>query len=397
MAGKTEPRPKINMDRLISRYTGIFVFVALFLNIASCWQGYRHAPLREAGSRSLLAGNSRYFYDSGLAEPLPVFDLKAAMLLGADPDAAIKTEGLAVFAAITLLTLVIVRRRYGTLAGAMSAMFLGGNPFMGYYAMRGGSHLYALLFLLLFWYWFDAEKADLRDPVLAGVAGGLACLSRLDAAWFILLFAGIMLAVKRRDFNFKAAGISLALAFLLVLPYLAYQKVQYGNFFYAQELSLRRWSNTDRYGYNSDQVLPMDPMSPAAFVFRDGAGSALRRAFSGLGRSFSYELPKVMYYKFLIVLVFLGAYAAFVLKKDALLIFFAAAFLPVLALAPIKQVPATGGIELRYYLWSLWGFCALAGLGFQETMNWGETQLTGFVEAKSKAYLENVKKTGKKD
>ena len=385
------------MDRLVSKYIGIFVFVALFLNIASSWQAYRNAPLREAASRSLMAGNSRFFYDSGLVEPLPVFDLKAAMFFGADPDTAIKAEGLAVFAAITVLTLLVMRRRYGPVAGAMSAMFLGGNPFMGYYAMRGGSHLYALLFLLLFWHWFDAEKPDTPGSALAGIAGGLACLSRLDSAWFILLCAGILLAVKRRDFNFKAAGISLGLAFLLVLPYLAYQKVQYGNFIYAQELSLRRWSNTDRYGYNTSQVMPTDPMSPAAFIFRDGAGSALRGAFSGLGRSFSYELPKVLYYKFLIVLVFLGTYAAFMLKKDGLLVFFAAAFLPVLALAPIRQVPATGGIELRYYLWALWGFCALAGLGFQEIMNWGEAQLVSYVEAKAKAYLESVKKPEKKD
>jgi hypothetical protein len=79
-----------------------------------------------------------------------------------------------------------------------------------------------------------------------------------------------------------------------------------------------------------------------------------------------------MHYKALIVLVFLGVYAAFALRKDRLLIFAAAALLPVLPLAAIKQVTATGGIELRYYLPAFWSLCALAGLGLQETVDWAE-------------------------
>jgi hypothetical protein len=73
-------------------------------------------------------------------------------------------------------------------------------------------------------------------------------------------------------------------------------------------------------------------------------------------------------------LAFLGAYAAFALKKDAPLVFLAAALLPVLPLAPIRQA-STGGIEPRYYLWTLWALCALAGLGLQETLAWSEARL----------------------
>ena len=49
-----------------------------------------------------MAANFLFFYDSGLAEPLPLFALKAAMVSGADPDTAVRAEGLAVFAAISL-------------------------------------------------------------------------------------------------------------------------------------------------------------------------------------------------------------------------------------------------------------------------------------------------------
>lgn len=395
MAAETKTGKKIDFERFIPLFLGIVAAVVLSYNMLVCWKVYRHAPLREAASRSLLAEGSRFFYASGLAEPLPVFALKAAMALGADPDAAVRAEGLVLFAAITVLTLLFVRRRCGPVAGSMAAMLLAGNPYIGYYAMRGGSHLYALFFILLFWYWFDAEKPTVGSSLGAGLSGGLACLSRLDSAWFILISAGLFLALKRRDFRFKAAGLSLGLAFLLVLPYLVYQKAHYGNSLYAQEINLRRWANLDRFGYNSGQPMPSEPLSAAGFIFRDGAVSAVKKTFGGLGRSFSYEIPRVVYYKLIVVLFFLGFYFAFVLKKDALLVFFAAAFLPVLALAPVRQIPATGGIELRYYLSTLWGLAALAGLGFQEGLELGMSRFVVWMETKAKDYEAAQKRRGK--
>ena len=105
----------------------------------------------------------------------------------------------------------------------------------------------------------------------------------------------------------------------------------------------------------------------------------------GLGRALSHELPRSFYYSFLFVPVFLGIYAVFVLKKYELLFFFAAALLPALPLAAIKQVPATGGIELRYYLWAMWALCALAGLGFQEILEWAQAVLNARFRVKHDA------------
>ncbi|OGR94165.1 MAG: hypothetical protein A2016_05310 [Elusimicrobia bacterium GWF2_62_30] len=380
---------------MVPLFLAMVAGVALAFNLLVCWKVYRNAPLREAASRSLMAEGSRFFYDSGFAEPLPVFTLKAAMALGADPDAAVRAEGLVLFAAITVVSFLFIRRRFGALAGAMAAMLLAGNPYLGYSAMRGGSHLHALFFILLFWYWFDSEKHTTGSIVAAGLAGGAACLSRLDSAWFVLISAVLFLAIKRRDFDLKAAGLSLGLAFLLLFPYLAYQKAKYGNSLYAQELSLRRWANLDRYGYNSAEPMPTGPLSVAGFLFRDGPVSAVKRTFGGLGRSFSFEIPKVVYYKLTMVLVFLGFYAAFALKKDSLLVFFAAAFLPVLALAPVQQIPVAGGIELRYYLSTLWGLVALAALGFQEGLEWAAKHFKAWLEGKVLEHAAKDKRDNK--
>lgn len=384
--GLLQQKPSPEAARRITRVAAYaLACAALVINLAASWKAYRHEPLREAASRSLFAANSSWFYDSGLAEPLPVFALKAAMVLGADPDAALRLEGLLVFALLFAATFVCLRRRYGDAAGSMGALFTAANPYFGFYAMQGGAHLFALLFLVLCWYWLDAPEAGRRETLLAGLAGGLACLSRLDAAWALLLLAGLGWALRRRrDFAARAA-LALGLALLLTAPYLAWQRAKYSNALYAQELSLRRWVNTEAYGYAPGAPYQSSPVSPGAFLLRNGAASAFQTAFSGLGRALAYELPRSVYYKFLFVLVFLGVYSAFTLKKFGLLVFLAAALLPALPLAAIKQVPATGGIELRYYLWSLWALCALAGFGFQETLVWLERALKAGAAGKDKA------------
>lgn len=360
-------RPRVFLGAL-----ALLAAFALAYSSAVSWKVYRQQPLGEAASRSLLAVNSSFFYDSGVAEPLPVFALKLAMAAGADPDTALKAEGLAVFVALVLLTVFVLWERFGGQCAVIAALFLAANPHLCFYAMQGGSHLYSLFFLLLFWHYFDAPLPSRKAALLAGLYGGLACLSRLDAAWALLLIAALSWASRRGAFGLKAAGLSLALASALVLPYLLCQRAQYGNSLYAQELSLRRWANVDKYAYGSWAGAPRGPLSVPGFLFRDGPVGAARGVFAGLGRSLAHELPKVLYYRGLPVLIFLGVYAAFITKRDRLLIFLAAALLPVLPLAAISQVPSSGGIEFRYYICSLWALCALTGLGFQETLAWIE-------------------------
>lgn len=391
----------------LARFTGSQAFLrgallllgcaALALNFAASGKTYGQMPLREAASRSLMAANSSWFYDSGLAEPVPVAALKLAMSAGADPEKAVRAQGLALFALLFAATLFTLYRRFGAAAAVFAALFLAANPFPGYYAMQGSSQLFALLFLLLFWHYFDSPDGGGRHALLAGLWGGLACLSRLDAALPLLVIAALTLAVRRGALPRREALLSLGLALLLTLPYVARQKAEYGNFLYAQELSLRRWANIDSFGYGSDAARPQGPLGPAAFLLRAGAAGAVQDAFSGLGRSLSYELPRIIHYKALMVLVFLGLYAAFSLGKHRLLIFAAAGLLPVLPLAAIKQVTATGGIELRYYLPALWALCALAGLGLQETMNWAEREFAGWAAARTLEHTERYDgKTRKK-
>lgn len=349
---------------------------AFFINASVCWKVYRQTPLREAASRALMAEKSSFFFDSALAEPVPVFALKLAMAAGADPDAAVRAQGMAVYAALVLVTVLLLRRRLGWECAVMGAMLAGANPYLGYYAMQGSSHIYALFFLVLFWYFFGERPLSRRGALLAALAGGLACLSRLDSAWALLLIAGLTWAVERGGFPLKRAVLALGLAFALAAPYAAWQKASYGNFFYAQELGLRRWANLDKFGYDPGAQRPQGPLGAPAFLLRDGPAAAVSGVFGGLGRAFAYELPRAFYYTPMLVFVFLGFYAAFALRKDALSVFTGAVLLPVLPVAGIDQVSGTGGIELRYYLPAVWALCVLAGLGLQETLAWATARLT---------------------
>lgn len=364
-----------DMPGLFRRLLLALAVGAFISNAAVCWKVYRSTPLKEAASRPLMAERSSFFFDSSLAEPVPVFALKLAMAAGADPDAAIRLEGLAVYAALFFSTIFVLRSRLGWECAVMGAFLAGANPYMGYYAMQGSSHLYALLFLVLSWFYLGERPLSLRAALLAALFGGLACLSRLESFPTLLLIAGLTWAAERGAFPLKRAALALGLALALALPYVVWQKASYGNSFYAQELGLRRWANLDRFGYDPGAQRPQGPLTVSSFLLRDGAAGAVKGAFGGLGRAFGRELPRAFYYTPMLVFVFLGFYAAFALRKDQLLAFAGAVLLPVLPVAGIDQVSVTGGIELRYYLPVIWGLCAMAGLGLQETLAWAAARL----------------------
>ncbi len=365
---------KMDRQRVLSGAVLSLAVLALLINLSASWGSYGREPLREAASRSLFAERSSFFYDSGLAEPVPVAALKLGMLAGGDPDLTVRVEGQLVFCLVFLFTLLLLRRDFGRDTSSLAAFFLGINPYVGYYALQGSSQLYALLFLLLFWHYLLAPSGGRRSALLAGLYGGLACLSRLDSAWALLVLTGLAFASARGRSRLKEAGLALGLALLLTLPYLFFQKAAFGSPLFAQELGLRHWANVEAYGYGPGRARPQGPLSLGAFLFRHGPAGPLADSARGLWHAVSYELPRVIYQKALMVLVFLGIYASFARRSYRLLLFLAAALLPVLPLAAIAQVPSRGGIELRYYLWALWALCALAAYGLQSFMEWLETE-----------------------
>ena len=357
--------PEFKFDWRKVSFTTCLVFAALALNIIVSCKLYFVAPLGEAGSWAAAV----------FAPPLPVFALKIFMFAGLGLRAALMVCGFSAFSALVLFTLFAFGKRYGAMAGSMAALFTAANPYFGYYAVKSSSNLYAALFLALFWHYNSSEHKTLKPSFLAGLFGGLALLSRLDCAFVLALLVLFALVSNLRLERVKAAAVSLSLACLIAAPYLVYQKKQYHNFFYSQELSLRRWANIDNDGYKPSPGMEQEPLSLGGFVRRNGAAGFARASFKGLGAAFGATLPRVFYYKFLIVLLFLGVYFAFSLNVYNLLFFFAASLIPLLPLAAIAQIPATGGIEPRYYLVTLWALCAFAGLGLQELLVWGAKEL----------------------
>lgn len=366
MPDLSDLKPLTRSQRLFRYAITAVAGVALFFNVVSSWSNYRARPLRESASRSLMAERSSFFYASGLSEPVPVAALKAAAALGADPDSAVRAEGVAVFLLLAAVTLAVLWRRFGWACAPLAVMFLACNLYFGYYAMDGASHLYSLLFLVLFWHFFGLKGR--LSGALAALAAALACLSRMDAGISAAVIGALSLALDRSPAALKRAALVFGAALLLTAPYLAWQRASYGRFLYAQEIGLRRFANTELLRKDPSAKLEPGPMGPGEFLLRNGAAGAVSGAFGGLGRALAYELPKGVHYSFLFVFIFLGVYAAFTLKKDSLLVFCAGAAAPAL---PLAAVPA-GGLEIRYYLAAIWALCVLAALGLSETVQWIE-------------------------
>lgn len=346
--------------RMLLAVVNLMVLLALYINSTASWKAFRETPLVEAATRHEAAAGSSFFFDSGLFEPVPVFALKAAMWLGVSPGSAVRAQGIALFCMTGFITLAMARRRYGELAGMMGAMFFAANPFMGYYAMQGDSHLFALLFMIFFWRIFNPADLTPRRAVIAGIWGGLACLSRADSAWFILLCVPFYALFYRAQFKPKLAALALGVSLAVFTPYLAYQKASFGGFLHGQELRLKQWS------VRSEAARPAggpETLSVTGFLFREGPARAAGYFSSGLVRVLSYELPRGVYYKIVIPFIFLGFYALFGAGRHDLAVFFLASLVPILPLA--SSGAAEAGLAQRFLLAPAWALFLAGGFGMQ--------------------------------
>ena len=61
MADLTDILSRTDIPRVFRNVIFALAGVALSYNITVCWQVYRHEPLREAASRSLMAERSSFF------------------------------------------------------------------------------------------------------------------------------------------------------------------------------------------------------------------------------------------------------------------------------------------------------------------------------------------------
>jgi len=378
------------LDGQLSLFLLFFLLVAVGCNIFGSWVIFRHgALLNEAAVRPRLAAESRWFYDSGNYEPVPVGALKILSPFDFSPDAAVRAEGMALAVLIIAAVFVSVKRKWGEQTAVFSAFLLGINPYLAIYAMKGSTVLFSLFFLLLFWLFARPGTLTLKRAAAAGFFAGLACLSRMDSVWPLLLYALFSARVCVKAGKLKETAAAAVTALLLVSPYLIYQKAHFGNALYGQETGLTRLVNAEVRKYLPGTELIKEPVALGEFLTRYGFRDAVAAPFRGAYRLLTFELPKSLYGqsalgKFTLLLAFLGLYFSFRRSDYDFPVLFLSFFIPVCFIAEIPQISDTSGIRVSYMLPSAAAVCAMAGYGFTESCR----ELGGAV----KKYLEKSKR-----
>lgn len=339
------------------------VLVALAWGLCSSWILYSRAHLSDPGGYPALAKASRFFYDSGEREPVPVFLTKAMLAFGAGDDSSVRFATSFVFASAAVLTVFLAGGIYGRLAGLAAALLFALNPYAGYYAVQGVSNLTSGLFLLLFWYALTREGEVRLRAVFVGLAGALCMLTRLENILVVLaalgVFAALNMSKRRLKFCAAAAAISLA----LTLPYLLYQYRTFGSPIYSHAMAARFWLNTEKNGPHSANRYDGGPMGISDFVFRKGAAGASADLLKAYGKSFFHYIPRLLYYKTLLLVLLPGLFFLFRRKDWFTLLLLPVLILPTAFISTINQVSAGSGIELRFYLNALWLLCVYCGAG----------------------------------
>ena len=341
----------------------IVVLALLGWNVWTAWGMYSGVPLSDPVGYPELARAAHFFYDSGMREPVPVFLTKAMLALGAGDGMSVRLATVIVFAASVLALFFFAGRAYGPVAGTAAAALLAVNPYAGYYSVQGVSNLTSGLLLMIYCFGLAGKELAWKKAALLGAAGGLCMLCRLENILIVLLILciSVLLDLSKRRAAFSALVFAMALA--VTAPYLVHQYVKFGSPIYSNTTATRFWLNTEKNGPRSGDRFQGGPMSIGAFILRDGPVAAAGNLAKAYWAGFVHYLPRLIHYRILLAAVLAGIFFLIKKKEYSPLLVLPALLLPVSFVANIDQVAAGSGIELRFYLNSLWLLCVYGGIG----------------------------------
>ncbi len=185
-----------------------------------------------------FAREMRHFYQAHVREPVYLEAVRAGLLASGGEDVGISlasiTFSLLVLVATYLLGVEAVSRTAGVLAAAALAIDRDAIlwSFEGWRA-----ETFTFVSLMAAWFWLRSSRAQTtRSAVMAGIATGLACLTRLTAP-FMLAPAVLWTLCARDPVRFRQR-VRLALvggfvAAIIVTPYLVNCAIEFGDPFYA--------------------------------------------------------------------------------------------------------------------------------------------------------------------
>ncbi len=319
------------------------------------------------------AREARFFYDTGLREPLHPLVLRLFSALSRNSEQAARLSTVLYSLLATLALYWLASRLFDKKTALLASLLFALNPTVIYYGVAGlRAPLYSaevLLFsgLLLHPRRFTQPR---RIAALLGLVATLTALTRMHAWIFIF---GAVVVVTLRDRLWQKAKkpwlLSLALALLTAfLLYLPYPLISGSR---AATTAVNFWRNVEQTG-QAGSFLTDPPRSTLSYVFENRSiVDVVTRVFGNYVLYLRDYLPQLLGFMHpLIWLIVPGLWLAW--KKRGLVL----VFITVLSLAQVafilnvQQMHGARGIEMRFVYQSLPFALIAIALGIQALLQW---------------------------
>ena len=354
---------KFSSEKIRKNLTSSLVFIALIYNFFISWKVFSKVPLSDPALYPAIAKASKFFYDTGIREPVQIYIVKFFMLFGLNDILSVRAATLVIAAFCAVFLFKFVYKRFGFVAAMAAGFVFTVNPYMGYYSVQGVNNLTSGFFLMLFIYFLTKKDYERRNLIYTVLFAALSMLTRLENILIVFLILASFVLINFSRTKLRFSLLVFAFAFIAVLPYPLHQAYKYKNPMHSHNMAARFWTNTEKNGPRSAQRYKDGPMSIGGFLFRDGAGGAAISLGRGYFKSCFHYLPRILDYKIVFFLFIFGFIITVLRKKYFLASLLPIMILPVVFIAGIDQVSRGSGIELRFYLNVLWLMGIYAGLG----------------------------------
>lgn len=209
-----------------------------------------------------IARSMRWFYDSGMREPLFIFFAKLGLLLFGNDAIALRLVSFIFSVLLVPVVYLVGKQIQSPLVGLIAATIIATSP---NWVLRSGQgyrlELFKISLLLLAGSILTSrEIGSRRHAVTLGLLSATVCLVRSTSLWFCLV--GAAYGIFRRGWCTKAFLLTAAITIIPIIPYWSYSAVKFGDPFYAVNVHAKWYRNQefkDQPGMLTSQQLSQQP------------------------------------------------------------------------------------------------------------------------------------------
>jgi len=185
-----------------------------------------------------FAREMTHVYQPHVREPAYLLAVRAGLFATGDEDVGISLVSIAFAVLVALATYLVGRDTVSRAAGLLAALAVSIDRDAVEWSTGGWrDEMFTFVSLFAVWLWLRSTRiATTRSALVAGLATGAACLTRLTAPFMLAATAVWMLSVRDAGLRRQRARLLVAggtVAAVVVMPYLISCAIAFGDPFYA--------------------------------------------------------------------------------------------------------------------------------------------------------------------